>query len=171
MSLRRGAVVLLAMTTMIGACRDRPDAPPPPNSDNPLEAVARERGVVMNAAMSPDGLYERRHELGRDALCIAGGKVGVMASYGPALRCAASGTVSHEADGLSVDLGQGCRFTLGYDGESIVIPGTVPDACAALCPDRASLSGLTIPRVSWRREDGAALVVTDKADTRSRPCR
>ena len=50
-------------------------SPPPGDGEgaidtrNPLERAARERGIVRPDTATPTGVFERTHELGRDAMC------------------------------------------------------------------------------------------------------
>ena len=148
------AGLLLALT----ACgRESPEAG---NPDNPLEAAARERGLVQANRAAPTGVFERRHELGRDALCVAplGGnryRFALTAAYGPGLVCQGQGTLT-DADGawtLRFAGDSGCSFTASEGLDELRIPGRLPDGCAQLCPNRASISGLRLPRASWEEAD------------------
>src|SRR3546814_16137543 len=81
---------------LLGGCeRPAPDAKGVDTS-NPLEVAARERGVVRAEADSPVGVFERRHDLGRDAMCVVPDGAGkwrfaVTASFGTTLSCLATG--------------------------------------------------------------------------------
>jgi hypothetical protein len=130
------------------------------NPDNPLEAAARERGVVQDNRAAPTGVFERRHDLGRDALCVAPGegdayRFALTAAYGPAVVCRGSGTLT-DRDGewtLRFAGKSGCVVTVREEGDELRLPGQLPAACAALCPNRASISGLRLPRSSWDDKD------------------
>jgi hypothetical protein len=153
---RAVAVVVLAL--MLAGCgRETPLAG---NPENPLEAAARDRGLVQSSRAAPTGVFERRHELGRDALCIAplGGnryRFALTAAYGPGLVCQGQGTLT-DADGewtLRFAGDNDCSFTASEAADELRIPGALPEGCALLCPNRASISGLRLPRASWEEAD------------------
>lgn len=152
-----GALLLLA------ACgREAPVAPG--NPDNPLEAAARERGIVQESIASPAGVFERRHELGRDAMCVVPDGEGdyrfaLNAAYGPGLVCQGTGSLTDEAGEwtLRFDGDSGCAFVLREENDELRIPGTLPEACAKLCPSRASISGLRLPRASWDAKEASRI--------------
>jgi hypothetical protein len=136
------------------------------NPDNPLEAAARDRGLVRAERAEPVGVFERRHELGRDALCIVpeggiGGdyRFALTASYGPGLVCQGTGTLSDDAGQWTFRFagGSGCSFTASEADDELRLPGVMPAACARLCPNRASISGLRLPRASWSAEEAARI--------------
>src|SRR3546814_8229237 len=63
------ALALVVSTLLAGCERPAPDTKGV-DAGNPLEIAARERGVVRAEAASPVGVFERRHDLGRDAMCV-----------------------------------------------------------------------------------------------------
>src|SRR3546814_11938469 len=68
--MRKAETFLVLAAMLLGECeRPAPDAKGVDTS-NPLEVAARERGVVRAEADSPVGVFERRHDLGRDAMCV-----------------------------------------------------------------------------------------------------
>ncbi len=114
-----------------------------------LEATARARGLVVDpATVTPIGAWARAS----DRLCIVPGgsgamRIGAVVDYGAGQGCAASGTVSRDGDALSVAFGD-CRFDARFDGTRITFPASLPASCDRLCRGRASLSALTVERVS-----------------------
>lgn len=134
------------------------------NPENPLEAAARERGIVHANTAGPQGVFERRHELGRDSLCVVaqpGGdyRFALTAAYGPGLVCQGEGTlIDNDGDWTLRFAGDsGCSFTAREENDELRIPGTLPAACANLCPSRASISGLRLPRASWDGKEAARI--------------
>lgn len=149
---------VIAIPLVLAACgRDLPSLG---NPENPLEAAARERGLVQDSLAAPTGVFERRHELGRDALCVAplGGnryRFALTAAYGPGLLCQGQGVLTDAAGKWTLRFAgrSGCSFTASEAGDELRIPGVLPEACAKLCPNRASISGLRLPRASWDAAD------------------
>ena len=97
----RSAAGLLATAffLLLAGCDRHPQAGGDQTVDanSPLELAARERGIVRPDTASPTGVFERSHELGRDAMCVVPDGAGqwrfaLSASFGPGLRCAARGT-------------------------------------------------------------------------------
>lgn len=133
------------------------------NPDNVLEAAARDRGLVRADRAAPSGAFERRHELGRDALCIVpagdGYRFALTASYGPGLVCQGQGQLSDEDGEWTFRFAgdSGCRFTASERDDELRIPGLLPESCARLCPNRASISGLRLPRASWDAREAARI--------------
>lgn len=131
------------------------------NPDNVLEAAARDRGLVRADRAAPSGVFERRHELGRDALCVVpdGGdyRFALTASFGPGLVCQGRGALSDNGGEWTFRFAgdSGCRFVASEAEDELRIPGVLPDACAQLCPNRASISGLRLPRASWDAREAA----------------
>lgn len=153
------AIILLLLT----GCGRQP-APDGGNPENPLEAAARDRGVVRTERAPPTGIFERRHDLGRDALCVApeGGddyRFALTASYGPGLVCQGQGRLE-DKDGdwhFAFDGASDCSFTAREADDELRIPGNLPANCANLCPNRASISGLRLPRSSWDADEAAGV--------------
>lgn len=146
-------------------------------SDNPLEVTARERGVVRADATSPVGVFERTHDLGRDAMCVVPDgeekwRFAVTASYGPSLSCTATGTIVREGDGWRMRFAgpDGCEAIVHEEEDELRIPGSLPPQCDRLCPQRASLSGLRLPRASWSADDAGGLRMSDRQGNIQRPC-
>ncbi len=170
------ALLGLAVVLLAGCQRPEPDAKGI-DADNPLEVAARARGVVRAEVDSPAGVFERRHDLGRDAMCVVPDGAGkwrftVTASFGTSLSCLASGTMVREgADWRMRFAGvENCEALVHEDGDELRLPGSLPPQCARLCPNHASLSGLRLPRASWSADDARGLQIADRRGNMSRPC-
>lgn len=166
----------LAATLLAGCQRPQPDAKGI-DADNPLELAARERGVVRAEPDSPVGVFERRHDLGRDAMCVvpdgaAKWRFALTASFGTSLSCLASGTMVRDGGNwrMRFAAADGCEALVHEEGDELRLPGRLPPQCARLCPDRASLSGLRLPRASWSADDARGLRIADREGNISRPC-
>ncbi len=147
------------------------------DADNPLEQAARERGVVRAEAASPVGVFERTHDLGRDAMCVVPDGAGqwrfaVTAAFGTTLSCTASGTMTRERDGWRLRFvgPDGCDALVHEEEDELRLPGSLPPQCAQLCPARASLSGLRLPRASWSESDARGLQIRDQQGNVAQPC-
>ena len=162
--MRRGlALALMAMLTGCG----QPDAAAPAriDADNPLEAAALEANLVVDPGTTPPtGLYEHVHTSGTDSFCASpdgGGnnyRFGLIASFGSTLTCEGRGTARHVDEELALDFDDAdCSFVARYDGQSVTMPGVVPDGCSALCGPRASMSGVSIERTGWDAADARRL--------------
>lgn len=118
-----------------------------------LEAASIATGLVADPATIPlDGIWARDS----DRMCIlpaSGGKddaprhIGVLLDYGEGQGCTARGTLSRSGRDLTIALGA-CQFTARLDGDSIQFPAALPATCNDLCTGRATLSALTVERVS-----------------------
>lgn len=135
----------LALLLLVTACQRAV-----PVADTPgarLEAAAIARGLVADPGAAATGSWARE----TDRLCVvpAGDRLqlGASVDYGEGQGCAASGTVRRTGKGLRVEFGA-CRFDAGYDGERISFPAVLPVACDRFCSGRASLSALTVERLS-----------------------
>ena len=147
------------------------------DSDNPLEIAARERGVVRPDTATPVGVFERSHDLGRDAMCVIPDGAGqwrfaVTAAFGTSLSCSASGTMAREGDGWRMRFAgaEGCDALVREEEDELRLPGSLPPQCARLCPARASLSGLRLPRASWSADDARGLQIRDRQGNMQQPC-
>ncbi len=178
--MRKASAVALALAMMILAGCERPapdDAAKGIDTNNPLEVAARERGVVRPDASSPVGVFERTHDLGRDAMCVVPDGAGqwrfaVTAAFGPGLSCTASGTMVREDAGWRMRFAgvEGCEALVHEEEDELRLPGNLPQQCNRLCPSRASLSGLRLPRASWSVDDAGGLRMTDRRGNIGRPC-
>lgn len=147
------------------------------NASNPLERAARERGVVYPEADDLTGVFERRHELGRDAMCVvadgpANWRFGITAAFGPGLSCAATGRILREDNGwrLIFSGAEGCDALVQEEEAELRLPGDLPSQCEKLCPRRASLAGLRLPRASWSVADAKRLQMRGDHGKMLRPC-
>jgi hypothetical protein len=172
-----GAVkaVLIAALALTACAPRAPQATGDP--DNPLEEAARDRGLVdeqENASLV--GVFERQHELGQDGLCAVerGGdtRFALTASYGPGVRCTGTGRIERK-DGswlLRFAGDSGCAIEVHEEGGNLLFAGSVPRACDDLCPSRASLSGLSMPRISWSGDDARRFRLIDRKGDVATPC-
>ncbi|WP_439567670.1 hypothetical protein [Sphingopyxis sp.] len=147
------------------------------DADSPLEQAARERGVVRAEAVSPVGVFERTHDLGRDAMCVVPDGPGqwrfaVTAAFGTTLSCTATGSMTRDRGGWRLRFAgtDGCEALVHEEEDELRLPGDMPPQCASLCPARASLSGLRLPRASWSADDARGLQIRDRQGNMHRPC-
>lgn len=177
--MRRVSAALVFASLLLAGC----DRPAPRggakggDANNPLEVAARQRGVVHPEAASPVGVFERTHDLGRDAMCVVPDGAGkwrfaVTAAFGASLSCVASGTMVRDGDGWRLRFTgvNGCEALVHEEEDELRLPGSLPPQCARLCPDRASLSGLRLPRASWSAADARGLRIADRHGNMQRPC-
>lgn len=171
------AALAAAAALLAGCGGSAPEGEAAVDADNPLEMTARERGIVHTGGDDPAGVYERRHDLGRDAMCIVsdgteGWRFSLTAAFGPGLSCRASGRMERDADGwrLSFADGDDCAIVVDNPDDELRMPGKMPGQCDNLCAGRASLAGLRLPRVSWAEADAKALQMRDGQGRISRPC-
>lgn len=167
---------VLALLLLAGCDRPAPSGDPI-DADNPLEVTARERGVVQSEAASPTGVFERRHDLGRDAMCVVPEGEGewrfaATAAFGSELFCTARGTMTHETGGWRLRFAgkPGCEPLAREDEDGFHLPGELSASCANLCPSRASLAGLSLPRISWAEGDARRLQMRDERGMMIVPC-
>ncbi|MGE4322122.1 MAG: hypothetical protein AB7E60_03750 [Sphingobium sp.] len=133
------------------------------SSGTGLERAAIETGVIADASrVSPVGLYQRRHESGRDLLCIAPDaqgelRFGMEAVFGPEEACRGRGIVRRAGDKLILRFSgrPRCLIVAHYDGDQLAIPGVVDTDCSRLCDRRGSFEGVSFPRIAG--EASAAL--------------
>lgn len=127
-----------------------------------LERAAIARGLVRDPAdRDVTGLYARD----TDRVCVVpqGGRyrIGAFVDYGEGLSCAGAGTASRSGDTLAVELrGEddvSCTFDANFDGERIVFPANVPEACRRLCGPRASFGALSVERLSESVAEATAM--------------
>lgn len=163
--MRRLALVALAL---LAACH-RP-APAPASSATPqgLEAAAIQAGVIPDPADTDiTGLYARE----ADRLCIVPSatayRIGVFVDVDEQQNCGGSGTVTRVGETLHVTLdtdggdggggGAACSFDARFEGDRIVFPGRLPDACQKACSRRASLAALDVTRLSESVSEASTL--------------
>lgn len=169
--------ILLGALFLAGCDRSASEPGEGVDADNPLEIAARERGVVRPDTATPTGVFERTHDLGRDAMCAVPDGAGkwkfaLTASYGPGLSCAASGTIVRDGDAWRMRFAgaEGCEAVVREEEDELRLPGRLPSQCDNLCPARASLSGLFLPRASWSEADAKRLQMRDGRGNVVQPC-
>ena len=172
--MRKPAAAVLLL--LLAAC-GRPAPAEQIDADNPLEVAARERGIVRVDASTPTGVFERSHDLGRDAMCVVPDGTGqwrfaVTAAFGPGLSCTAEGRIVREGDGWRMRFSgaEGCEAAVREEEDELRLPGRLPPQCDSLCPSRASLAGLRLPRASWSESDARGLRLRDRRGMIVRPC-
>ncbi|MDO7843006.1 hypothetical protein [Sphingomonas immobilis] len=142
-----------ALALFLAGCSQAPQEAAKADKPAPtgLEAAAIEAGVIPDPKSSDiTGLYTRE----TDRVCVvptaSAYKVGVFVDYGDQQSCGGSGTVTRTGETLRLDFpdAAGCGFDVRFEGDRLVFPGRVPEACAKLCSQRASIAGLTVDRLS-----------------------
>lgn len=146
---------VIALALLLTACQRA--APAADTAGARLEQAAVARGLV------PDpngGTLTGSWASDTDRLCIvpngAQTRIGASVDYGEGQGCAASGTIDRQGDQLRVRFGA-CRFDARYDGERISFPANLPAACESPCTGRASLTALTVARLSESASEAATL--------------
>ena len=143
----------LLLVAIVSACSDDAGQSPTAKRGTPpdLETAAIAAGVIADPdGTDPTGLYARD----TDRVCIIPARVdfriGVFVDYGEQQACSGSGAVTRAGESLHVrfDAAPGCDFDARFEGDRIVFPGRVPEACAKLCQGRASLAALNGERLS-----------------------
>lgn len=156
--MKHALIVLLLLT----ACSGEAQKPSTARTTSPagLEAAAIEAGVIADPASTDiAGLYARD----TDRVCIVPNatayRIGVFVDYGDDQACSGSGVISRAGENLKVDFpsAPGCSFAARFDGDRIVFPGQVPDACNALCEKRASVAALDVERLSESVSEASTL--------------
>ncbi|RMB55147.1 hypothetical protein C8J44_0382 [Sphingomonas sp. PP-CE-3A-406] len=147
-------VLLLAL--MLGGCGRAPATAVADSAGARLEAAAETAGIVPDPNAPLQGSWARD----TDRVCVVGtdktARIGVSVDYGEDQACAGSGTVERSGDALKLALGA-CKFDARFDGDRIVFPAEVPEACESLCTGRASLAALAVDRLSESRSEAATL--------------
>lgn len=170
-------LVLLCMVALLAACDRQTNSGGAIDAENPLEIAARERGLVHSPSTDPSGLLERRHELGRDVMCIVPDRpdewrFALSASFGAGLACSTSGAIEREGDGWRLAFAghDGCELVVYEENDELRLPGSFPEQCENLCPNRASLRGLRLPRASGSVDDARHLQMRDNRGNMGMPC-
>lgn len=150
---------LLAIALLAG-CHRAARQPENAAAATGLEAAAIAAGVIDDpSTIDPTGLYARD----RDRICLIPGadgfRVGLTVDLGDSYWCSGRGTATRSGETLHVSLANapGCDFDASFDGERIAVPGRLPEACRKACVSRASLTGLTVERLSDSPSEAAAL--------------
>lgn len=149
---------MLALPALLFAGCERNPAPvsAPARAGADLERVAVARGLIADpSAVQPVGVYATDE----DRVCIVadggGYRIGAAVDLGPEHRCVAHGAARGRTI-LAVDFGEGCALEVAADGERVAFPAILPAACDRLCSGRASLSALSVPRLSASPEEATA---------------
>lgn len=158
-------LIALAALAMLAACGRAPSAPTAPAPQG-LEAAAIQAGVIPDPASTDlTGLYARE----ADRICIVPSptayRIGIFVDVDEQQNCGGSGTVMRDGETLHVTLGTGdggiedpaCSFDARFEGDRVVFPGRVPDACQALCSRRASIAALDVARLSESASEASTL--------------
>jgi hypothetical protein len=147
-------VLLLAL--VLGGCGREPKAAVADSAGARLEAAAETAGIVPDPNAPLQGSWARD----TDRVCVVGtektARIGVSVDYGESQGCTASGTVERSGDALKVGFGT-CKFDAKFDGDRIVFPAEMPEACESLCTGRASLAAVTVDRISESRSEASTL--------------
>lgn len=155
---------LLLALVLLAACQRSERTPTADNVAAPvgLETAAIQAGVIPDPANTDvTGLFARD----TDRVCVVPSatayRIGVFVDYGDDQSCSASGTATRVGETLHVRLhGQsddGCSFDARFEGDRIVFPGTLPDACQQRCSKRASMSGLMVERIGESVSEASTL--------------
>ncbi|MDH7971138.1 hypothetical protein QH494_03000 [Sphingomonas sp. AR_OL41] len=152
----------LAMLIVLAAC-SRGAPPSEKRTATPatgLEAAAIQAGVIPDPADTDiTGLYARD----TDRVCIVPGatayRIGVYVDYDEQQNCGGSGIATRVRDTVHVqmDAVEGCSFDARFEGDRLVFPGRVPDACQKVCSRRASLAALDVDRLSESVSEASTL--------------
>ena len=125
-----------------------------------LEAAAIEAGVIPDPNDTDiTGLYARD----TDRVCVVPSatayRIGVFVDYGDQQSCSGAGVVTRVGEKLHVefDRAEGCSFEARFDGDGIVFPGRLPEACQRLCQRRAAMTGLNVSRLSASVSEASTL--------------
>lgn len=159
-------VLLLGLVLLAGCHR----AAPAPGRTEPatgLEVAAIRAGAIPDPANTDiTGLYARE----TDRVCVVPSatayRIGVFVDYGDQQNCGGSGTVTRVGETLHVTLDTGahsnaddapCSFDARFDGDRIVFPGRLPNACQKICSRRASAAALDVDRLSESVSEASTL--------------
>lgn len=158
----RVACILVAVAALSACHSGTPDPVASPTPQG-LEAAAIQAGVIPDPASTDlTGVYATEN----DRLCIVPSakayRIGVYVDYDETQNCGGSGEVSRSGDTLRVTLAaggdaSGCSFDARFEGDRIVFPARVPDACQKACRGRASIAALDVTRLSESAAEAATL--------------
>lgn len=158
---RRGlaCLVLLMLASCGGGASEREDrAAQPSATADELDALAMESGALPGeGADNPVGRYGRRYEGGVDRLCIVPQsddsdryRFGAEMLIGGDEYCRGAGEARLHDGKLLLrfeGIGEGCTIEARYEGDRLVMPGTLGMACNLLCSSRGSFAGMSFPRI------------------------
>lgn len=125
-----------------------------------LEAAAIQAGVIPDPNDTDiTGLYARD----TDRVCIVPAanayRIGVYVAYDERENCGGSGTATRVGEHVHVEMdgAEGCGFDARFEGDRLVFPARVPDACRKVCVHRASMAALDVDRLSESVSEAATL--------------
>lgn len=135
-----------------------------------LDALALESGALPDqSAENPVGRYGRRYEGGVDRLCVTPPsdgstryRFGAEMLIGGDEYCRGIGEARFDDGKLLLrfeGIGEGCTIEARYEGDRLVMPGTLGMACNLLCSSRGSFAGMSFPRID--RNAAAAAQMRD----------
>ncbi|MES2422218.1 MAG: hypothetical protein V4595_13130 [Pseudomonadota bacterium] len=146
----------MLIALVLSGCGRAPSQAAADSAGARLEAAAETAGIVPDPNAPLQGSWARD----TDRVCVIGtektARIGVSVDYGEDQGCAASGTVERSGDALKLAFGT-CRFDAKFDGDRIVFPAEVPEACESLCTGRASLAAVTVDRISESQSEASTL--------------
>lgn len=145
-------LVAIAALWLAACSGPAPDAPPvAANAGATLESAAIATGVIPDPAdADATGLYTQD----TDSVCVVPSatayRIGVVVDYDMGQGCTGSGTADRDGGTLHVTLDgtAACKFDARFEGDRIVFPANLPDACHNLCHGRASLAALDVSQLS-----------------------
>ena len=157
----RAQVALVSLTLLLAGCHRAASDPAASPTPQGLEAAAIQAGVIPDPASTDlTGVYAT----GNDRICIVPSakayRIGVFVDYDETQNCGGSGVVTSDGDTLHVTLGasgDGCTIDARFEGDRIVFPPRVPDACQKACRGRASIAALDVTRLSESASEAATL--------------
>lgn len=155
----------LAVALLLAGCSPgakRADAVASTATSDALDAAAVASGQLpVPDSRSVAGTYAATTNIGTDRMCVVAEgdrlRVGVLVSYGNGGECVGRGGGERTAGGLRATFGPGCVIDTTLDGYNVVFPGRLPPGCRTLCRGRASLAGVTIPKLSDGETDARSL--------------
>ena len=146
----------LLLVLVLSGCEREPKTAVADSAGARLEAAAETAGIVPDPNAPLQGSWARD----TDRICVVGtektARIGVSVDYGEDQGCAASGTLERSGDALKLAFGA-CKFDARFEGDRIVFPPEIPEACESLCTGRASLAAVTVDRISESRSEASTL--------------